>query len=280
MELAKSFEPAAIELTWRSEWEKRGYYTASVDPSKPAFSFLLLLFFVFVFLFLAHAFNQTIMDGLILYYRMRGFNTAWIPGTDHAGIATQIVVERQLDAQKISRHDLGRAKFTEKVWEWKELSGSTISGQMRRMGASTDWSREYFTMDEKMSKAVTEVFVRLVEQGLIYRGKRLVNWDPKLLTAVSDLEVVSEEEDSHMWHIRYPLADGARYKFATAFDEAGNATAREERDYITVATTRPETMLGDVAVAVDPTDERYAALVGKMLTLPLTGREIPLIADE
>jgi len=280
MELAKSFEPAAIEQTWRSEWEKRGYYTASVDPSKPAFSIQLPPPNVTGTLHMGHAFNQTIMDGLTRYYRMRGFNTAWIPGTDHAGIATQIVVERQLDAQKISRHDLGRAKFTEKVWEWKEHSGSTITGQMRRMGASTDWSREYFTMDEKMSKAVTEVFVRLVEQGLIYRGKRLVNWDPKLLTAVSDLEVVSEEEDGHMWHIRYPLADGARYKFATAFDEAGNATAWEERDYITVATTRPETMLGDVAVAVDPTDERYAALVGKMLTLPLTGREIPLIADE
>jgi len=280
MELAKSFEPAAIEQTWRNEWEKRGYYTASLDPAKPAFSIQLPPPNVTGTLHMGHAFNQTIMDGLTRYYRMRGFNTAWIPGTDHAGIATQIVVERQLDAQKISRHDLGRAKFTEKVWEWKEHSGSTITGQMRRMGASTDWSREYFTMDEKMSKAVTEVFVRLVEQGLIYRGKRLVNWDPKLLTAVSDLEVASEEEDGHMWHIRYPLADGTRYKFATAFDETGNATAWEERDFITVATTRPETMLGDVAVAVDPTDERYAALVGKMLKLPLTGREIPLIADE
>src|SRR3569623_1282227 len=280
MELAKSFEPAAIEQTWRNEWEKRGYYTASLDPAKPAFSIQLPPPNVTGPLHMGHAFNQTIMDGLTRYYRMRGFNTAWIPGTDHAGIATQIVVERQLDAQKISRHDLGRAKFTEKVWEWKEHSGATITGQMRRMGASTDWSREYFTMDEKMSKAVTEVFVRLVEQGLIYRGKRLVNWDPKLLTAVSDLEVASEEEDGHMWHIRYPLADGTRYKFATAFDETGNATAWEERDFITVATTRPETMLGDVAVAVDPTDDRYAALVGKMLKLPLTGREIPLIADE
>ncbi|MFY7954641.1 MAG: valine--tRNA ligase, partial [Burkholderiaceae bacterium] len=183
----------------------------------------------------------------------------WIPGTDHAGIATQIVVERQLDAQKISRHDLGREKFLEKVWQWKEHSGSTITGQMRRMGASTDWGREYFTMDDKMSTAVTEVFVRLYEQGLIYRGKRLVNWDPVLGTAVSDLEVVSEEEDGSMWHIHYPLVDGS--------------------GHLTVATTRPETLLGDVAVAVDPTDERYAHLVGKLLKLPLTDREIPVIAD-
>jgi valyl-tRNA synthetase len=259
MELAKSFEPADIEKYWRAEWEKRGYYAATTDAGKPAFSIQLPPPNVTGTLHMGHAFNQTIMDGLTRYHRMRGFNTAWIPGTDHAGIATQIVVERQLDAQKISRHHLGRKKFVEKVWEWKEHSGSTITGQMRRMGASTDWSREYFTMDEKLSKTVTEVFVRLVEQGLIYRGKRLVNWDPKLLTAVSDLEVVSEEEDGFMWNIRYPLADGS--------------------GHITVATTRPETMLGDVAVAVDPTDERYIHLVGKMLKLPLTEREIPIIAD-
>nr|WP_217345858.1 valine--tRNA ligase [Noviherbaspirillum sp. L7-7A]MBV0880201.1 valine--tRNA ligase [Noviherbaspirillum sp. L7-7A] len=260
MELAKSFEPADIEKHWRTEWESRGYYTATTDSSRPAFSIQLPPPNVTGTLHMGHGFNQTIMDGLTRYYRMRNYNTAWIPGTDHAGIATQIVVERQLDAQKISRHDLGRAAFLEKVWEWKEKSGSTITGQMRRLGASTDWSREYFTMDDKMSKAVTEVFVRLSEQGLIYRGKRLVNWDPVLGTAVSDLEVVSEEEDGSMWHIRYPFADGS--------------------GHITVATTRPETMLGDVAVAVDPTDERYAHLVGKMLMLPLTGREIPLIADE
>ena len=260
MELAKSFEPADIEKHWRTEWESRGYYTATTDSSRPAFSIQLPPPNVTGTLHMGHGFNQTIMDGLTRYYRMRNYNTAWIPGTDHAGIATQIVVERQLDAQKISRHDLGRAAFLEKVWEWKEKSGSTITGQMRRLGASTDWSREYFTMDDKMSKAVTEVFVRLSEQGLIYRGKRLVNWDPVLGTAVSDLEVVSEEEDGSMWHIRYPFADGS--------------------GHITVATTRPETMLGDVAVAVDPTDERYAHLVGKLLTLPLTGREIPLIADE
>ena len=259
MELAKAFEPAEIEQHWRAEWEKRNYFAATLDESKPSFSIQLPPPNVTGTLHMGHAFNQTIMDGLTRYYRMRGHNTAWIPGTDHAGIATQIVVERQLDAQKISRHDLGREKFLEKVWQWKEHSGSTITGQMRRMGASTDWSREYFTMDDKMSQAVTEVFVRLYEQGLIYRGKRLVNWDPVLGTAVSDLEVVAEEEDGSMWHIRYPLVDGS--------------------GHLTVATTRPETLLGDVAVAVDPTDERYIHLVGKELTLPLTGRTIPVIAD-
>jgi len=260
MELAKSFEPAAIEQFWRTQWEQRGYYTATMDAGKPAFSIQLPPPNVTGTLHMGHAFNQTIMDGLTRYYRMRGFNTAWIPGTDHAGIATQIVVERQLDAQKVSRHDLGRAKFIEKVWEWKEKSGNIITGQMRRLGTSPDWQREYFTMDATRSTSVTEVFVRLYEQGLIYRGKRLVNWDPKLGTAVSDLEVVSEEEDGSMWHIKYPFADGS--------------------GSITVATTRPETLLGDVAVAVDPTDERYSAAVGKLLKLPLTEREIPLIADE
>jgi valyl-tRNA synthetase len=259
MELAKAYEPADIEQFWRTEWEKRGYFTATLDDGKPSFAIQLPPPNVTGTLHMGHAFNQTIMDGLTRYYRMRGHNTAWIPGTDHAGIATQIVVERQLDAQKISRHDLGREKFLEKVWQWKVHSGSTITGQMRRMGASPDWSREYFTMDDKMSKAVTEVFVRLYEQGLIYRGKRLVNWDPVLGTAVSDLEVVSEEEDGSMWHIHYPLADGS--------------------GQLTVATTRPETLLGDVAVAVDPTDERYTHLVGKLLKLPLTDREIPVIAD-
>jgi valyl-tRNA synthetase len=281
MELAKSFDPADIEAFWRTEWEKRGYYAATTDADKPAFSIQLPPPNVTGTLHLGHGFNQTIMDGLTRYHRMRGFNTAWIPGTDHAGIATQIVVERQLDAQKVTRHDLGREKFIEKVWEWKEKSGSTITGQMRRLGTSPDWSREYFTMDEPRSKVVTEVFVRLVEQGLIYRGKRLVNWDPVLGTAVSDLEVVSEEEDGHMWNIRYPLADGSTYKFPIAFDEEGKATEWEERDFIVVATTRPETMLGDVAVAVDPTDERYIHLVGKLLTLPpLCDRAIPIIADD
>ena len=280
MELAKSFDPADIEAFWRTEWENRGYYAATTDAGKPAFSVQLPPPNVTGTLHLGHGFNQTIMDGLTRYHRMRGFNTAWIPGTDHAGIATQIVVERQLDAQKITRHDLGREKFIEKVWEWKEKSGSTITGQMRRLGTSPDWSREYFTMDEPRSKVVTEVFVRLVEQGLIYRGKRLVNWDPVLGTAVSDLEVVSEEEDGHMWNIRYQMADGSKHQFPIAFDEEGKATEWEERDFIVVATTRPETMLGDVAVAVDPNDERYQHLVGKLLHLPLCDRTIPLIADD
>ncbi len=259
MELAKSFEPADIEQYWRTEWEQRGYFAATLDADKPSFSIQLPPPNVTGTLHMGHAFNQTVMDGLTRYYRMRGYNTAWVPGTDHAGIATQIVVERQLDAQKISRHDLGRDEFIKKVWEWKEKSGNTITGQMRRLGASADWKREYFTMDETRSKVVAEVFVRLYEQGLIYRGKRLVNWDPKLGTAVSDLEVVSEEEDGSMWYIKYPLADGS--------------------GELTVATTRPETMLGDVAVAVDPTDERYQHLHGKLLKLPLTGREVPIIAD-
>ena len=260
MELAKSFEPAEIEKIWRNEWEQRGYFAASMDANQPSFCIQLPPPNVTGTLHMGHAFNQTIMDGLARYYRMRGFNTSWVPGTDHAGIATQIVVERQLDAQKISRHDLGREKFVEKVWEWKEKSGFTITGQMRRLGTSADWAREYFTMDAPRSKVVTEVFSRLYEQGLIYRGKRLVNWDPVLGTAVSDLEVVSEEEDGSMWHIRYPFADGS--------------------GFLTVATTRPETLLGDVAVAVDPSDERYTHLVGKLLNLPLTNRQIPVIADE
>ncbi|MEN9380005.1 MAG: hypothetical protein RJB15_1698, partial [Pseudomonadota bacterium] len=259
-ELAKSYEPAPIEAYWGPEWERRGIADASMDESKGDFSIQLPPPNVTGTLHMGHAFNQTIMDGLIRHARMSGKNTLWVPGTDHAGIATQIVVERQLDAQKISRHDLGREKFLEKVWEWKETSGNTITRQIRRLGASIDWGKEYFTMDSKMSKAVVEVFVRLHEQGLIYRGKRLVNWDPVLGTAVSDLEVVSEEEDGSMWHIRYPLTDGS--------------------GHLTVATTRPETLLGDVAVMVNPTDERYKHLIGKSVNLPLCGRQIPIIADE
>ncbi|HEY4804607.1 MAG TPA: valine--tRNA ligase [Paraburkholderia sp.] len=258
--LAKSFEPQTIEAHWGPEWERRGYAAATFEPGRNNFSIQLPPPNVTGTLHMGHAFNQTIMDGLARYHRMLGDNTLWVPGTDHAGIATQIVVERQLDAQKVSRHDLGREKFVERVWEWKQQSGSTITGQVRRLGASIDWSREYFTMDDKMSAAVRDVFVRLYEQGLIYRGKRLVNWDPVLLTAVSDLEVASEEENGNLWHLRYPLADGS-------------AT-------LTVATTRPETMLGDTAVMVHPEDERYAHLIGKMVKLPLTDREIPVIADE
>lgn len=258
--LAKSFEPRTIESQWGPEWERRGYAAPAFDPARPDFSIQLPPPNVTGTLHMGHAFNQTIMDGLTRYHRMLGENTLWLPGTDHAGIATQIVVERQLDAQGVSRHDLGREKFVERVWEWKEKSGSTITGQVRRLGASPDWSREYFTMDDKMSAAVRDVFVTLYEQGLIYRGKRLVNWDPVLLTAVSDLEVASEEENGHLWHIRYPLVDGS--------------------GSLTVATTRPETMLGDVALMVHPEDERYAHLIGKLVTLPLTGREIPVIADD
>ncbi len=262
MELAKSFEPAAVERHWYPLWEERGYFAAGLDTSKPAdqsFCILLPPPNVTGTLHMGHGFNQTIMDALTRYYRMKGHNTLWQPGTDHAGIATQIVVERQLDAQGISRHDLGREKFLEKVWEWKEYSGGTITRQMRRMGTSPDWKRERFTMDAGLNKIVTESFVRLYKEGLIYRGKRLVNWDPKLNTAVSDLEVVQEEEDGFMWHIRYPLADGS--------------------DSLVVATTRPETMLGDTAVMVHPEDERYKHMIGKMVKLPLTGREIPIIAD-
>ncbi len=265
MELAKSFEPAAIEARWYPEWESRGYFAAGVDRSRPdAFCILLPPPNVTGTLHMGHGFNQTIMDGLTRYHRMKGVNTLWQPGTDHAGIATQIVVERQLDAQGVTRHQLGRERFLEKVWEWKEFSGGTITRQMRRMGTSPDWTRERFTMDEGLSKIVTETFVRLYNEGLIYRGKRLVNWDPKLGTAVSDLEVVSEEEDGFLWHMLYPFSDGP-------IDGLRG---------LTVATTRPETMLGDVAVMVHPEDERYAHLIGKSVRLPLCDRDIPIIADE
>jgi valyl-tRNA synthetase len=264
--LSKSFEPAALEAHWGPEWEKRGYGvagfrgTGTPEAGQPAFCIQLPPPNVTGTLHMGHAFNQTIMDSLTRYHRMKGFNTTWVPGTDHAGIATQIVVERQLQEQGVSRHDLGRKNFVAKVWEWKEKSGNTITTQMRRMGDSVDWSREYFTMDDKLSKVVTETFVRLYQQGLIYRGKRLVNWDPKLQSAVSDLEVENEEKDGSLWHIAYPLADGS--------------------GQLVVATTRPETMLGDVAVMVHPEDERYKNLIGQMVNLPLCDRQIPVIADE
>ena len=253
------YSPAEIETKHYQNWEKQGYFAANFARPE-SFSIQLPPPNVTGTLHMGHAFNQTIMDGLTRYYRMKGYNTAWIPGTDHAGIATQIVVERQLAAEGVSRHDLGREAFLEKVWAWKNISGGTITQQMRRVGCSADWQREYFTMDDVRAETVTEVFVRLFEQGLIYRGKRLVIWDPVLGTAVSDLEVESVEEDGSMWHIRYPLVDGS--------------------DGLIVATTRPETMLGDVAVAVHPEDERYARFIGKELVLPLPGRTIPVIADE
>lgn len=259
--LAKSFDPKTIENKWYEFWEGKGFYAVGLDTTKQDnFCILLPPPNVTGTLHMGHGFNQTIMDALTRYHRMRGDNTLWQPGTDHAGIATQIVVERQLDAQGVSRHDLGREKFLEKVWEWKEYSGGTITKQMRRLGTSPDWSRERFTMDAGLNKVVTESFVRLYNEGLIYRGKRLVNWDPKLGTAVSDLEVISEEEDGSMWHINYPLADGS--------------------GHMTVATTRPETMLGDVAVMVHPEDDRYQRLIGKNVKLPLCDREIPIIADD
>ena len=283
MELAKSFEPADIEKRWYAQWESAGYFKAGAydstrastlkgtrarsgsespcgdTPDAPAYCIMLPPPNVTGTLHMGHAFQHTLMDALTRYHRMAGDNTLWQPGTDHAGIATQIVVERQLDAQGVSRHELGREKFLDKVWEWKEHSGSTITRQMRRLGTSPDWSRERFTMDAGLSKAVTEVFVRLYREGLIYRGKRLVNWDPVLGTAVSDLEVVSTEEDGFIWEINYPLEDGS--------------------GSLTVATTRPETLLGDTAVAVHPEDERYAHLIGKHVRLPIAERSIPIIAD-
>ena len=256
--MEKTYNPHAIEQRWYETWEQEGHFAPSgtgtpycimIPPPNVTGS-----------LHMGHAFQDTLMDALTRYHRMRGDNTLWQPGTDHAGIATQMVVERQLNTDDMTRHDLGREAFIERIWEWKHQSGGTITRQLRRMGSSVDWSRERFTMDEGLSRAVRETFVRLYEEGLIYRGKRLVNWDPVLHTAVSDLEVVSEEESGHLWHMRYPLADGS--------------------GYLVVATTRPETMLGDSAVAVHPDDERYQALVGKTVRLPLTDREIPVIADD
>ncbi|WP_239374166.1 valine--tRNA ligase [Snodgrassella gandavensis] len=259
--LNTQYSPSEIETRWYQQWEQRSYFTPSLDLTKPSFAIQLPPPNVTGTLHMGHAFNQTIMDGLTRYHRMKGENVCWIPGSDHAGIATQIVVERQLAVENISRHDLGREAFIAKIWDWKKFSGGTITEQMRRVGCSVDWSREYFTMDDVRAEVVTEVFVRLFEQGLIYRGKRLVNWDPVLGTAVSDLEVENIEENGHMWHIRYPLAD-----------DPNNA--------LIVATTRPETLLGDVAVAVHPDDERYAGFIGKQVVLPLSGRTIPVIADE
>ncbi|MBU2878483.1 valine--tRNA ligase [Aliiglaciecola lipolytica] len=254
----KTFSPQNIEQARYQLWEQKGYFKASGkgDP----YCILLPPPNVTGNLHMGHAFQHTIMDSLIRYHRMKGDNTLWQCGTDHAGIATQMVVERQLNAQGKTRHDLGREAFVDKIWDWKEESGGNITQQMRRLGTSPDWEREAFTMNPDLSEAVQEVFVKLHEEGLIYRGKRLVNWDPVLHTAVSDLEVLNEEEDGFMWHMRYPLTDGS--------------------GELVVATTRPETMLGDTAVAVHPDDERYQSLIGKSITLPLTGREIPIIADD
>ncbi|WP_343349316.1 valine--tRNA ligase [Pseudomonas sediminis] len=260
----KTYQPHAIETALYQNWEAKGYfapqgsgepYTIMIPPPNVTGS-----------LHMGHGFNNSIMDALIRFRRMQGRNTLWQPGTDHAGIATQMVVERQLAADGIGRHDLGREKFLEKVWEWKEQSGGTITRQIRRLGSSVDWSRERFTMDDGLSEAVKEAFVRLHEDGLIYRGKRLVNWDTKFHTAISDLEVENHDEKGSLWNLRYPLADGKK--------------TAEGNDYLIVATTRPETMLGDSAVAVHPEDERYKALIGSFVELPLLGRRIPIIADD
>jgi valyl-tRNA synthetase len=256
--MEKTFQPADIETRWYEEWERNGYFAP--QGGEQAYSIMIPPPNVTGSLHMGHGFQEAIMDALIRYHRMAGYNTLWQVGTDHAGIATQMVVERQLEAQGTDRHALGREKFIEKVWEWKEESGGTITRQLRRLGSSMDWSRERFTMDPGLSAAVQEVFIKLYREGLLYRGQRLVNWDPALHTAISDLEVVSEEEKGHLWHFRYPLSNG--------------------EGHLTVATTRPETMLGDTAVAVHPEDERYAALIGQTIDLPLTGRQIPIIADD
>ncbi|MBQ0842031.1 MAG: valine--tRNA ligase, partial [Paraperlucidibaca sp.] len=261
-----TFNPADIEATWSERWEAAGCFKPSGTGTP--YSIMIPPPNVTGSLHMGHGFNNAIMDALVRFHRMRGHNTLWQPGTDHAGIATQMVVERQLAAQGINRHDLGRDKFLEKVWEWKEQSGGTITRQIRRLGSSVDWSRERFTMDAGLSKAVQEAFVRLHEDGLIYRGKRLVNWDPKLHTAISDLEVLSEEKKGSMWHFRYPIAGSTL-----------GLQGVEGTDYLIVATTRPETMLGDTAVAVHPEDERYTHLIGQQVCLPITGRLIPIVAD-
>ena len=267
-ELAKSFDPAAIEAHWGPLWEQSGVYEPTLDAAKPSFAIQLPPPNVTGTLHMGHAFQHTIMDTLVRRHRMQGDNTLWVPGTDHAGIATQIVVERQLQETGLSRHDLGRKNFMAQVWDWKETSGSTITRQMRRMGDSVSWKYEYFTMDERLSAVVTDTFVSLYDEGLIYRGKRLVNWDPVLLSAVSDLEVVNEERDGTMWHILYPFSDGPQ----------PGADGQPMRG-MHIATTRPETMLADGALAVHPDDERYRHLVGKLVDLPLCDRKIPVIAD-
>ncbi|MCU7799340.1 MAG: valine--tRNA ligase [gamma proteobacterium symbiont of Lucinoma myriamae] len=261
--MEKIYNPHAIEQRWYETWESNGHFSPKLDSSakdKDSYCIMIPPPNVTGSLHMGHAFQDTIMDTLIRYHRMKGDNTLWQPGTDHAGIATQMVVERIINSEGKTRHDIGRDTFIEKIWDWKEHSGNTITKQLRRMGASLDWQRERFTMDDGLSDAVKEVFVKLHEEDLIYRGKRLVNWDPVLHTAVSDLEVLSEEENGHFWHMRYPLSDGS--------------------GELIVATTRPETMLGDSAVAVHPDDERFKSLIGKTIKLPLTDREIPIIADD
>ena len=272
--LATTYDPATIEANRYAEWEDKGYFKPSGTGTP--FSIMIPPPNVTGSLHMGHGFNNAIMDALTRFHRMKGHNTLWQVGTDHAGIATQMVVERQLGAQGISRHDLGREKFLDKVWEWKEQSGGTITQQIRRLGSSVDWSRERFTMDDGLSNAVKEVFVRLHEEGLIYRGKRLVNWDPKLHTALSDLEVESVEEQGSLWHFRYRFAeDGVTTRSLNEDGSVGDGV-----DYLVVATTRPETLLGDTAVAVHPEDDRYKHLIGHFVRLPITDRLVPIVADD
>jgi len=279
--LDKTFDPKAAEPRLYAMWEGSGLFAPRQDTAAGAYSIVIPPPNVTGSLHIGHALNNTLQDILARYHRMKGKAVLWLPGTDHAGIATQMVVERQLAAAgNVGRRDMGREAFVQKVWEWKAESGGTIVQQLRRLGASCDWSRERFTLDEGLNAAVRKVFVQLHQQGLIYRDKRLVNWDPQFQTAISDLEVEQREVDGHYWHFAYPLADGVTYKHPVAFDDAGEATEWETRDFIVVATTRPETMLGDTGVAVHPEDARYAGLVGKFVTLPIVGRRIPIVADD
>jgi len=279
--LDKTFDPTAAEPRLYAKWEESGVFAPRTDGAAEAYSIVIPPPNVTGSLHIGHALNNTLQDILARYHRMKGKAVLWLPGTDHAGIATQMVVERQLAAAgNVGRREMGREAFLAKVWEWKAESGGTIVQQLRRLGASCDWSRERFTLDEGLNAAVRKVFVQLHRDGLIYRDKRLVNWDPHFQTAISDLEVEQREMDGHYWHFAYPLADGVTYEHPVAFDEDGKATAWETRDFIVVATTRPETMLGDTGVAVHPDDARYAGLVGKFVTLPIVGRRIPIVADD
>ena len=279
--LDKTFDPTTAEPRLYAKWEESGVFAPTTDGAAEAYSIVIPPPNVTGSLHIGHALNNTLQDILARYHRMKGKAVLWLPGTDHAGIATQMVVERQLAAAgHASRRDMGREAFLAKVWEWKAESGGTIVQQLRRLGSSCDWSRERFTLDEGLNAAVRKVFVQLHRDGLIYRDKRLVNWDPHFQTAISDLEVEQREMDGHYWHFAYPLADGVTYEHPVTFDEDGKATEYETRDYIVVATTRPETMLGDTGVAVHPDDARYAGLVGKFVTLPIVGRRIPIVADD
>ncbi|PHY19817.1 valine--tRNA ligase [Caulobacter sp. BP25] len=279
--LDKTFDPKSVEPRLYAAWEASGAFKPSEDPNAESFVIVIPPPNVTGSLHIGHALNNTLQDVLTRFHRMRGKAALWLPGTDHAGIATQMVVERQLAAAgNVGRRDMGREAFVDKVWEWKAESGGAITNQLRRLGASCDWSRERFTLDEGLSAAVRKVFVQLYKQNLLYRDKRLVNWDPQFQTAISDLEVEQKEVDGAYWHFAYPLADGVTYQHPIAFDEDGKVTEFETRDYIVVATTRPETMLGDTGVAVHPDDERYKGLVGKFVTLPIVGRRIPIVADD